>query len=116
MVCNLARTWLLLRRRATFNHKCAASELLPFGDVRLEIEGLECQLSIARRGKDKNTSRQTIARQPESRHGMWGCGEGVVEVSGLDSGVRGRHQASWPCASELSVISFLIAFALPAFL
>lgn len=35
MVCNLARTWLLLRRRATFNHKYAASELLPFGDVRL---------------------------------------------------------------------------------
>ncbi|EKD03720.1 hypothetical protein A1Q2_01946 [Trichosporon asahii var. asahii CBS 8904] len=47
---------------------------------------------------------------------MWGCGEGVVEVSGLESGVRGRHQASWPGASELSVISFPIALALPAFL
>ncbi|EJT47039.1 hypothetical protein A1Q1_04282 [Trichosporon asahii var. asahii CBS 2479] len=47
---------------------------------------------------------------------MWGCGEGVVEVSGLESGVRGRHQGSWPGASELSVISFPIALALPAFL
>lgn len=39
-----------------------------------------------------------------------------MEVTGLESGVRGRHQASWPGASELSVISFPIALALPAFL
>lgn len=35
-----------------------------------------------------------------------------MEVSGLDSGVRGRHQASCPCASELSVISPLTALVL----
>lgn len=63
-------------------------------------------------GKEKHVETDhRQSREPELRHGMRGCGEGVVEVSGLASCLRGRYSGSCPCASEPPIYPFPIVCA-----